>query len=77
MICKSLTLRQVLEACSMANWEVFDVNNEDYPIFTHETPMGVAVNGYREASLTMIMIAIVETIEADNNRLIITVNFEA
>lgn len=77
MIGKSLTLRQVLEACSMANWEVFDINNEDYPIFTYETPMGVAVNGYKEASLTMVMMAIVETIEADNNRLIITVNFEA
>ena len=77
MIGKSLTLKQVLEACSMANWEVFDINNEDYPIFTHETPMGVAITGYREASLLMVMMAIVETIEADQNRLIIVINFEA
>lgn len=77
MIGKSLMLMQVLEACSIANWEVFDINNEDYPIFTHKTPMGVAVNGYKGVSLIMVMMAIVETIEADNNRLIITVSFEA
>lgn len=76
MIGKSLTLRQVLEACPMANWEVFDIN-KDYPIFTYETPMGVVINGYKGASLTRIMMATVETIEADNNRLIITVSFEA
>lgn len=74
---KSLMLGQVLEACSMANWEVFDINNEDYPIFTHETPMGVAIDGYRGVSLIMVMMAIVEAIETDNNRLIITVSFEA
>lgn len=77
MIGKSLILRQVLEACSMANWEVFDVNNEDCPIFTYETPIGVVIDGYKGVSLIMVMMAVVETIEADNNRLIITVSFEA
>lgn len=77
MIGKSLTLKQVLETCSMANWEVFDINNEDCPIFTYETPMGVAIAGYKEVSLIMVMMAVVETIEADNNRLLITINLEA
>lgn len=76
MIGKSLTLKQVLKACSVANWEVFDINN-DYPIFTHETPMGVAIDGYKDASLTRTLMATVETIEASQNRLIITINFEA
>lgn len=77
MIGKSLTLRQVLEACTLANWEVFDINNEDYPVFTHETPLGAAINGYKGISLTRIMMATVENIEASQNRLIITINFEA
>lgn len=77
MIGKSLMLRQVLEVCSMANWEVFDINNEDRPIFTYETPMGVAIDGYKGVSLIMVMMAVVEAIETDNNRLIITVNLEA
>lgn len=61
----------------MANWEVFDINNDDCPIFTYETPLGAAINGYKGASLTRTMMATVETIEADQNRLIITINFEA
>ena len=77
MIGKSLTLRQVLEACTLANWEVFDINNEDYSVFTHETPLGTAINGYKGTSLILIMMAAVETIEASQNRLIITINFEA
>lgn len=77
MIGKSITLRQVLEACNMANWEVFDINNDDYPIFTYETPLGAAINGYKGASLIMVMMATVETIEASQDRLIITIDFEA
>nr|DAF74822.1 MAG TPA: hypothetical protein [Caudoviricetes sp.] len=74
---KSLTLRQVLEVCPLANWEVFDINNEGYPIFTYETPLGVAINGCEGASLTRIMRASVETIEANQNQLIITIDLEA
>lgn len=61
----------------MANWEVFDINNEDCPIFTYKTPMGVAIEGYKGVSLIMLMMAVVEAIETDNNRLIITISFEA
>lgn len=70
----TLRLQDVLVISDMAKWEVFETNNPDEQIFTYLTPVGVATIGYKDYGLIDLLSAPVESIEASDNRLIITIN---